>query len=49
MSPMNTTPKIAFEEHFSIPVFSEYAKAFTQHLPPEIRHDLVYRDRKSVV
>jgi hypothetical protein len=22
MLPMNTTPKIAFEEHFSIPVFS---------------------------
>lgn len=43
MPAMNTTPKIAFEEHFSIPVFSEYAKAFTQHLPPQVRHDLVYR------
>lgn len=40
---MNTTPKIAFEEHFSVPVFSEYAKAFTQHLPPDARRDLLSR------
>lgn len=40
---MNATPKIAFEEHFSVPVFSEYAKAFTQHLPPAVRQDLLKR------
>lgn len=40
---MNITPKIAFEEHFSVPVFSEYAKAFTQHLPAPVRHDLLSR------
>lgn len=40
---MNKTPKIAFEEHFSIPVFSEYAKTFTQHLPPDVRRDLLAR------
>lgn len=40
---MNATPKIAFEEHFSVPVFSEYAKAFTQHLPSDVRKDLLMR------
>lgn len=40
---LNTTPKIAFEEHFSTPVFAEYAKAFTQHLPAAARHDLLTR------
>jgi 2,3-dihydroxybenzoate decarboxylase len=40
---VNATPKIAFEEHFSVPVFSEYAKAFTQHLPAEARKDLLTR------
>lgn len=40
---MNATPKIAFEEHFSVPVFSEYAKAFTQHLPTDVRKDLLMR------
>lgn len=40
---MNKTPKIAFEEHFSVPVFSEYAKSFTQHLPPAVRRDLLAR------
>jgi len=40
---MNTTPKIAFEEHFSTPVFAEYAKAFTQHLPADARRDLLAR------
>ncbi len=43
MPAMNTTPKIAFEEHFSIPVFSEYAKAFTQHLPVGPRTELLSR------
>lgn len=40
---LNTTPKIAFEEHFSTPVFAEYAKAFTQHLPADVRRDLLER------
>ncbi|MCA0243615.1 MAG: amidohydrolase family protein [Proteobacteria bacterium] len=40
---MTSTPKIALEEHFSVPVFSEYAKAFTQHLPPDDRRELLAR------
>ena len=40
---MTPTPKIALEEHFSVPVFSEYANAFTQHLTENVRRDLLGR------
>ncbi len=40
---MKTTPKIAFEEHFSTPVFAEYAKTFTQHMSAEARRELLDR------
>lgn len=43
MSTSQPTPKVAFEEHFSVPVFSEYAKTFTQHLPADVRRDLLAR------
>jgi 2,3-dihydroxybenzoate decarboxylase len=40
---LNTTPKIAFEEHFTTPVMAEYAKGFMQHLPAAMRTDLLHR------
>jgi len=40
---LKTNPKIAFEEHFSTPVFAEYAKTFTQHMSADARRELLDR------